>query len=209
MREVSIFVLVVMSICSSIFDSEKLIASAGLLAVLVSVLSKYIVQQIEKWKSCAAMIQQYVDVSLYAPLVGNKASNWGNVPSKTNVAEMIVSYKTIDTTSYRNWYGDYSTLSAEAQIFRSQSENVRWSSKLHRYYRNVLIVIGVCHHRSSCSFIFNESVICKSFLHNIVVGSNCGICNSYCERIERKYEVVRRIMGAKRQSRKSVGNGFH
>ena len=143
-REVLISLLVVMSMCSSIFESEKLIATAGLLAVVVSVLSKYIVQLIEEWKSCAAQIQQYVDVSLYAPLVGNKEADWGNVPNKADVAEMIAPYKTINASLYENWYSDYSTLRAESQIFHSQLENVRWSSKLHRYYRIVLIIIGVC-----------------------------------------------------------------
>lgn len=142
MREVSIFILVVMSICSSVCELDEFTAFSGFGAVGVSIAGKYIGQAIKKWKSCAAQIQQYVDVSLYTPLVGNKASDWGNVPSKTEIAEMIVSYKTIDATSYRNWYSDYSTLSAEAQIFRSQSENVRWSSKQHRKYRMALL--GIC-----------------------------------------------------------------
>lgn len=131
----------ILSVVSSVLDVNWLSAVSGFLAVALVLFNKYSDEEINAIKKHAASIQQYIDAEIFSPLIDANNTDWGDIPSKTDLAESISKFGDNDTSSFVNWYSDYSSLSGEFQIFYCQRENVRWDSTLHRKFRNFLIIL--------------------------------------------------------------------
>lgn len=71
---------------------------------------------------------------------GNKLE-WGELPNRTDLATAISQVNVFDFSSVKDWYSDYTGLSAESQVFHCQRENVRWDYRLHKSYQ--ALVFGV------------------------------------------------------------------
>lgn len=131
----------VLSIVASILDVDWLSAVSGLLAVALIIFNKYSDEYIASSKKHAASVQQYIDATLYAAAIDSSVSDWGDVPNKSDLAATVSEYENADTSSVENWYSDYSGLPGEEEIFRCQSENIRWDYGLHKAFRIFQIVV--------------------------------------------------------------------
>lgn len=140
-----IFVLgfTLLSIAASVANVDWLSALSSLLAVALLIFNKYADAHIACHKKHAASIQQYIDVTLYSETIGSDKSEWGLLPSKTDLADTVSKITDADTSEMKNWYSDYSSLSGESQVFLCQRENVRWDNILHKSFRRLqLILLG-------------------------------------------------------------------
>lgn len=131
------------SLIASVLDIEWLSATSSLMAVAVLIFNKYSNEYIATNKKRAASIQQYIDVTLYAPAIDCSVSDWGEMSNKSDIAIMVSEYVNVDTSAMENWYSDYSDLIGEEEVFRCQCENVRWDYNLHRTFRLFLIILLV------------------------------------------------------------------
>ena len=129
------------SIVASILDFDWLSAVSSLLAVALLIFNKYLDAYISTTKKHAASIQQYIDATLYAEAIDGSISDWGTVLNKSDLATTVSKYENADTSAVENWYSDYSGLSEEEQVFRCQSENIRWDFDLHKKFRGLQIVL--------------------------------------------------------------------
>lgn len=133
----------VISVIASALDVEWLSATSSLMAVALLIFNKYANEYITSNKKCAAFVQQYIDVTLYAPAVGCSVSDWGELVNKSDLADMVSEYLNADTSAVENWYSDYSGLSGEEEVFRCQSENIRWDYSLHKAFRTLQTIFLV------------------------------------------------------------------
>ena len=131
----------VLSVVASILDVDWLSAVSSLAAVALLVFNKYSDAYIAATKKHAAAVQQYIDTALYAEATDSSVSEWGDVPSKSDLAATVSAYGNANTTSVENWYSDYSGLSGVAEVFRCQSENIRWDYDLHKKFRILQIAL--------------------------------------------------------------------
>lgn len=129
------------SVTASIVDIDWISASSSLMAVVLLIFNKYSDECIVKIKKHAAAVQQYIDATLYSAAIECNVSDWGDVPGKADLATTISEYSDADTSDVEYWYSDYSGLSGEEQIFRCQSENIRWDSDLHKKFRGLQMVL--------------------------------------------------------------------
>lgn len=128
------------SIFASAADIDVITAIFGLLAICLVVFNKYLDLYVIEHKKHAASIQQYIDVTLYSPLV---EGDWGSVPSATDIANSVSTYSYSDTTAVKDWYSDYSKLTGEKQVFYCQRENIRWNHNLYKSFRKTVIIVIV------------------------------------------------------------------
>ena len=133
----------VISVIASALDVEWLSATSSLMAVALLIFNKYANEYIASNKTCAASVQQHIDVTLYAPAVGCSVSDWGELVNKSDLADMVSEYLDADTSAVENWYSDYSGLPGEEEVFRCQSENIRWDYSLHKAFRNLQTILLV------------------------------------------------------------------
>ena len=149
------------SIAAAALNIEWLTALSGLLAVMIVIINKYTDTRICAQKRHASSVQQYIDATLYASVLGNDVSDWGEVPSKSDLAETISAHGTDDTSRFVNWYSDYSSSVPEAQVFYCQRENVRWNYDLHKKYRKlqVALLCGVAAAMLVAFFVVNPRFI--------------------------------------------------
>ncbi len=131
----------IVSVLASIIDIEVFSAISGLLAVCLLISNKWMESMISAHKKHAAAVQQYVDVTLYSKVLGTNKSIWGDIPGKSDLAESISKYKKTDRNKLRNWYSDYSSLSAEQQILYCQKENIRWNTELNKKYKYLSTIV--------------------------------------------------------------------
>ena len=80
------------SAISSATGLELLTAIYGLVSVIVLVANKYYGKWIASVKRKAATIQQFFDVVLFSAAVGNSELEWGNCPSRIDIAKHIGDY---------------------------------------------------------------------------------------------------------------------
>ncbi len=129
----------IVSIAATILDVDWLTATSSLLAIALVLYNKYSEEQALIHKRQASAIQQYIDVSLFAPAIGSNEAEWGSIPSASDLACAVGKYKNCDLTPMKNWYSDYSLLPGERQIFYCQKENIRWDHDLHKKFKKLLI----------------------------------------------------------------------
>lgn len=129
------------TVLSSALDNDILTAITCLFAIVLLIVSQRIDSYTLKKRRHAASIQQYVDVELFSTVAEQDATNWGTLPSKTDLAESISSIDTSETELAKNWYSNYSKLPPIKQIFYCQKENIRWDSKLRSEFRVLLIIV--------------------------------------------------------------------
>lgn len=131
----------VLSVLASVLDIDWLTAVSSLLAVALLIFNKYSDEYIMTRKKHAASVQQYIDATLYAAAIDGSVSDWGDVPGKSDLAATVSEYEKADTSSVEDWYSDYSSLPGEEQVFRCQSENIRWDFDLHKKFRVLQMVL--------------------------------------------------------------------
>ena len=133
--------LTAFSAISSATGLELLTAIYGLVSVIVLVANKYYGKWIASVKREAATIQQFFDVVLFSAAVGNSELEWGNCPSRIDIAKHIGDYTDQERADVKNWYSDYSRLSGSQQVFYCQSENERWTKNIIIDYMVLQILI--------------------------------------------------------------------
>lgn len=131
----------VLSVVASIMDIDWISAVSSLMAVALLVFNKYSDAYIATSKKHAALVQQYIDATLFAVSTDSRVSDWGDIPSKSDLAATVSAYENSETAAVENWYSDYSSLSGEEEVFRCQSENIRWDYDLHKKFRTLQIVL--------------------------------------------------------------------
>lgn len=132
------------SIVASALNIDWLSALSSLLAVVLIVFNKYSDTYIISHKKHAASLQQYIDVTLYSVALGGNVSEWGDIPSRTDLADTVSDTPIVDTSDFKNWYSDYSSLPETSQVFHCQCENIRWDHGLHKMFiRLQLILLGI------------------------------------------------------------------
>lgn len=124
-----------LSVVTSILDIDWLSAVSSFLAVALALFNKRSDEEIKAIKKHAASIQQYIDASIFAPVIDTNTSDWGDMPTKSDLADAVSKYGDKDTSAFVNWYSDYSSMNGESQVFYSQSENVRWDFALHKEFK--------------------------------------------------------------------------
>ena len=156
-----VFLFAVFSAISSATGLELLTAIYGLVSVIVLVANKYYGKWIASVKREAATIQQFFDVVLFSAAVGNSELEWGNCPSRIDIAKHIGDYTDQERADVKNWYSDYSRLSGSQQVFYCQSENERWTKNIIKDYMVLQIIVwAVVFLLVIISFfVFNPSVI--------------------------------------------------
>ena len=138
------FAFAVLSIITTILDVDGLTATTCLLAVVLALLNKHLDEYASTHKKQAAAIQQYIDVTLFAPAIGGGVTEWGDVPNKSDLACVVGLYENADAgevEKMRNWYDDYSSLPGESQVFYCQCENIRWDYDLHKKFKMMQIIL--------------------------------------------------------------------
>lgn len=133
-------VFAVLAIVTSLVDNETLSAISCLFAIILSIMSRHIDYYVAKQKKHAASIQQYFDVTLFSAAVGTATSDWGALPTKTDIVESISDIEDADIGPVKNWYNDYSKLSPTEQVFRCQQTNIRWDTKLRLEFKWLIVV---------------------------------------------------------------------
>lgn len=133
-------IFVVLSITATALNIEWLTAFSCFWAVALVLFNKYADKMVLAKKRHAASIQQYIDVSLFAAAIGNNATEWGELPSKTDIAHTVSKFENDDVSEMQNWYSDYSSLSGTSQVLYCQKENIRWNCELHNKFRRLQIV---------------------------------------------------------------------
>ena len=134
-------VFALVSVTASVLNIDWLSATSSLMAVALIIFNKYSDEYIANSKKHAASVQQYIDANLYSSAIGCDVSDWGDVPSKSDIAATVSEYENVDTSAVKNWYSDYSGLSGEEEVFRCQNENIRWDYDLHKKFRTLQIVL--------------------------------------------------------------------
>lgn len=159
----SIFIcgFAVLSIAASIINVDWLSALVSLSAVVLLIANKYVQSYITTHKKHAALIQQYIDATLYSHIIGGEKSEWGNMPSHTDLATSVSEFSSADVSDVRNWYSDYSSLSPYQQIFNCQRENVRWDYELQKKFKlfQIAVVTIVLLITLTVFFVFNPTFI--------------------------------------------------
>lgn len=130
-----------LSVVTSILDIDWLSAISSFLAVALALFNKRSEEEIKAIKKHAASIQQYIDASIFAPVIDTNISDWGDMPNKSDLADAVSKYGDKDTTAFVNWYSDYSSMNGESQVFYSQSENVRWDFALHKEFKKLYVIL--------------------------------------------------------------------
>lgn len=134
-------VFAALSVVTSILDIDWLSAISSFLAVALALFNKHSDEEINAIKKHAASIQQYIDASIFAPVIDTDISDWGDMPTKSDLADAVSKYGDKSTSAFVNWYSDYSSMNAESQVFYSQSENVRWDFALHKEFKKFYVIL--------------------------------------------------------------------
>lgn len=140
-----------LALVASLADNDVLSAFACLCAIILSIINRHIDDYVVKQKKHAASIQQYFDATLFSAALGNVASDWSGLPTKTDVVESISDIENVDLEPVKNWYSDYSTLSPTEQVFRCQQTNIRWDAKIRSEFKwliaassSIILLLLVC-----------------------------------------------------------------
>ena len=154
-------VFTIVSIAAAILDIDWLTATSSLLAMALVLYNKDSEEQALIHKRRAASIQQYIDVSLFAPTIDIDEAEWGFIPSTSDLACAVSKYKNCDTTPMKDWYSDYSLLPGEQQIFYCQKENIRWNHDLLKKFKELLIIFlsGVVVALATIFIVVNPSLV--------------------------------------------------
>lgn len=151
----------VISIIASGLNIDWLSAVVSLFAIILIIVNKYAERHIVSYKKHAALMQQYIDATLYSEIIGGELSDWGNIPNHTDLAASVSEFSSADVSDVSNWYSDYSSLSPYQQIFNCQRENVRWDYELQKKFKlfQIAIVTIVLLITLTIFFVFNPTFI--------------------------------------------------
>ena len=151
----------IVSITAAIIDVDWFTATSSLLAIALVLYNKYSEEQSLIHKRQAASIQQYIDVSLFAPTIDSDEAEWGFIPSTSDLVCAVSKYKNCDMTPMKDWYSDYSLLPGEQQIFYCQKENIRWNHDLLKKFKELLIIflLGVVVALATIFIVVNPSLV--------------------------------------------------
>lgn len=85
-------VFAALSVVTSILDIDWLSAISSFLAVALALYNKHSDEEIKAIKKHAASIQQYIDASIFAPVIDTNISDWGDMPTKSDLADVVSKY---------------------------------------------------------------------------------------------------------------------
>ncbi len=108
-------------------------AVLGLSGVVFMMASRLLERAVHTLKKRATQIQLFFDANLYSKVLGGDIEEWGNILTKSEVAEDI-SLVVGNADAYKNWYSDYASMTPEQQIFYCQKENMRWDFDLRQKF---------------------------------------------------------------------------
>ena len=131
---IAIVLLSLLTTISSFCNDAHFLAVVSLAAVVVAIASKKLEKREKSIREHAAMIQQYIDSSLYSGVTNTDQNRWGPSLTSSDIAEIISGIDNDAKIAKRDWYSDYSTMSPEDQVFYCQKENLRWDRKLRNDY---------------------------------------------------------------------------
>ena len=146
--------LCIFSIIAEVVGTNEYSAMSCLFALIVVIINQYADGHITFLKKQAALIQQFVDVNLFAETLGMDTLEWGNVSVKPALEYLIYSYSDADTSEMKNWYSDYSSQSGEEEVFYCQYENVRWDFKLYESFKRFLLFLSLATSIILCVVIY-------------------------------------------------------
>lgn len=151
----------IVSITAAIIDVDWFTATSSLLAIALVLYNKYSEEQALIHKRQAASIQQYIDVSLFAPTIDSDEAEWGFIPSTSDLVCAVSKYKNCDMIPMKDWYSDYSLLPGKQQIFYCQKENIRWNHDLLKKFKELLIIflLGVVVALATIFIVVNPSLV--------------------------------------------------
>jgi len=193
------------SIVASWVDNEMLTAIVFLFAIATSLSSKYFDTHTHMHQKIAALIQQYVDVTLYSGILKNDISNWGRIPTRSLIAETLATFKSSDVDQVKNWYSDYSKFSPIEQVFYCQKENLRWDINLRKEFKKILLVLGLLIMALivAAVLVINPSVIrflCAASWMLPLIDFLCF----YWNRLQKDIERLKRLEGKCEQIDRSI-----
>lgn len=140
-RAIATLGFAVFSVLASILNVDWFSALSSFLAVALALYNKHSNEAIKGMKKHAASIQQYIDATIFAPEIGTNISDWGDIPSKSDIADAVSKCVNKDTSEFVNWYSDYSSLNGESQVFHCQRENLRWDYDLHNTFKKLCMLL--------------------------------------------------------------------
>ncbi len=135
-----VIIFVIASIIASFISADIFSLFSTFGAICLLIITQHIDAYVKKHQGHAASIQQYCDVLLYSTVLKNKATEWGMVSTKTDLAETINGIEESEIGSVRNWYSDYSSLDPIRQVFYCQKENLHWDTQLRIEYKKYICV---------------------------------------------------------------------
>ncbi len=182
------------SVVGAVYGKELLTAFISLVNVVVFVLNKHSDQKINALKLHATSIQQYVDVTLFSSVIGNQPYVWGDVPTKTELAESVSQVQGKDSSAVWNWYNDYSSLPGPLQVFYCQRENVRWNFRLYNSFLKLINGISVVVVFLLLTVMFARNISLIRFV--IILSWAIPIFESFwstCKEIENSMNQMKRL----------------
>lgn len=171
---VSVVLVTILTVLDGIFQNDMLSSMLTLSTIILLIFTKYFDNFVAKHQRYAARIQQYIDATCFNCVSGQKLISEKNIFVDSEIAEIISSVKLEDCSKVRNWYSNYSKLSAYKQILFSQKENIRWDRKVRIYCCRILkifmalIFLGIVFYGIILDEKFNQLMRYSSFLLIIV-----------------------------------------
>lgn len=131
------------AILAFILDISCITATSSLMAIFSLLCSKHICEYVHTQRKKAAAIQQFFDVTLYSGVLCISKSEWGELPTNTDIADAVSLINESFLNEVKDWYSDYSNLPPEQQVFYCQRENIRWDQNLRKKYYTFQLILLV------------------------------------------------------------------
>ena len=142
---VTVVLICIVAVVQSFIEAEWLTGLSVGLSVAACFVPYYVNFLKNKFKTDAANIQQYFDVTLYSfSEFENQNKRWHCPITKNQVIEKVSGYHTTGFAKNDIWYEDYSSKEPWEQIYFCQCENIRWDGNLRRKYKitcNIVLYI--------------------------------------------------------------------
>lgn len=144
-KRVLLFISVVLSVTAALINKEWLTALSCSTAVLLPIIFRRCDAKISDLKIHAAEIQQYVDATLFSPILHVDKKEFAPLLSGAVLAEETSRIAGENLEAVRNWYRDYSQCPNLWQVYYCQCENIHWDGKLRVEYKNTQnAIIEIC-----------------------------------------------------------------
>lgn len=152
---------IIIIMIASYVNNDTFSALSLLYTSVLTIISCYIRTHINRHRTHAALLQQYFDVTLFSSAIGNDPSDWGELPTKTDIIESISSIDVSKLESVKNWYNNYSDYEPTKQVLLCQKANISWDKKLRTEMKGYMVILffAISVVLMALAFIFNPSFI--------------------------------------------------